>query len=238
MARVRKIIALSLAAVFLVTLTVYAGIGDWFTFKVRQNGTVVSIRTWECFKKGYGASQKTATQKAYLRDSRNKALLAFKEHRYKSIGTRKGNYSLYSYFPYEINMYRYKPGKYSLLIRSYSANFGTQTRQVPFTYTGGTVLRYHSSKLIRNNNGELVQRFFFKRANANGKMFHAQIFNSRNKLVRSYRFKSGRSNQLLGFNWNGWPSGNSVNRCPRGVYTVKYWFDGLSPRTAKFRMAL
>ena len=38
MARVRKIIALSLAAVFLVTLTVYAGIGDWFTFKVRKNG--------------------------------------------------------------------------------------------------------------------------------------------------------------------------------------------------------
>ena len=130
-------------------------------------------------------------------------------------------------------MYRYKPGKYTLVTRSFNRNIA-----VPFTYTGRTFLQYHSSNVVRNNNGDLVQRFYFKRGNANGKMINAQIFNNKNQLVRAFKFKSGNSNQLFTFNWNGWPGQNAANRCPRGVYTLKYWVDGASPRTAKFRLAI
>ena len=224
MDRARKITALCLAAVFLVTLTVYAASKGYFT-KVKHNGTIVNVKVTE------GNYIKTS-QRAYLKDSKNKVLLSWKDHK-PSKAYRGKDGKIYSYFPYSINMYRYKPGKYKLVTRSFNRSI-----VVPFTYAGRTSLQYHSSKVVRNNNGDLVQRFYFKRSNAKGKMVNAQIFNNKNQLVRAFKFKSGSSNQLFSFNWNGWPGKNAAKRCPRGVYTLKYWVDGASPRTAKFRLAI
>ena len=224
MDRARKITALCLSAVFLVTLTVYAASKSYFT-KVRYNGTVVNVQVTE-------GNYITTSQSAYLKDSKNKVLLRWKDHKPAKAYRGKDN-NIYSYFPYSINMYRYKPGKYKLVTHSFN-----RTISVPFTYAGRTFLQYRSSKVVRNNNGDLVQRFYFRRSNAKGKMIHAQIYNSKNQLIRTFKFKSGASNQLFTFNWNGWPGKNSVRRCPRGVYTLKYWVDGASPRTAKFKLAI
>ena len=226
MDRARKISALCLAAVFLVTLTVYAASKSYFT-KVRHNGTIVNVQVTE-------GNYISTSQSAYLKDSKNKVLLRWKDHKpVKAYRAKDDKNRIYSFFPYNINMYRYKPGKYTLVTHSFNRNIS-----VPFTYAGRTFLQYHSSKVMRNNNGDLVQRFYFKRSNARGKMINAQIYNNKNQLVRAFKFKSGNSNQLLSFNWNGWPGQNAANRCPRGVYTLKYWVDGASPKTAKFRLAI
>ena len=226
MDRARKITALCLTTLFLITLTVYAASKSYFT-KVRYNGTIVNVQVTE-------GNYITTTQRAYLKDSKNKVLLSWKDHKpTKAYRAKDDKSKIYSYFPYNVNMYRYKPGKYKLVTHSFNRNI-----IVPFTYTGRTLLQYHSSKVVRNNNGDLVQRFYFKRNNAKGKMINAQIYNNKNQLVRAFKFKSGASNQLLSFNWNGWPGQNAANRCPRGVYTLKYWVDGASPKTAKFRLAI
>lgn len=226
MDRARKISALCLTAVFLVTLTVYAASKAYFT-KVKHNGTVVSVQVTE-------GNYITTSQSAYLKNSKNKILLTWKDHKpAKAYRAKDDKSRIYSYFPYNINMYRYKPGKYKLVTHSFN-----RTISVPFTYAGRTSLQYRSSKVVRNNNGDLVQRFYFRRSNAKGKMINAQIYNSKNQLVRAFKFKSGGSNQLFTFNWNGWPGKNAANRCPRGVYTLKYWVDGASPKTAKFRLAI
>ena len=139
----------------------------------------------------------------------------------------------YNYYLYNLNMYRYAPGKYALVTESRNNNI-----TIPFTYTGGPVLQYHSSKVIRNSDGDLVQSFRFQRSNLNGKMINIQVFNNKNQMVFSRKFKSGRSNQMVIVDWNGWPSRNAAKRCPRGVYTVKYWAGNAAPKTRKFRLAL
>ena len=226
MDRARKILALCLAAVFLVTLTVYAAAKKKdYSFKVKQNGVNVFIQYTE-------NALSRRTKMAWLKNSKNKIVLSWKNRNPKKIYRLKGGMYC-NYFPYNINMQRFKPGKYVFYVGQYG-----NVKGVRFTYAGSTYVKYNSSKVIRNNNGDLVQRFYFKRNNAKGKMIHAQIYNSKNQLIRSFKFKSGASNQLFTFNWNGWPGKNSVKRCPRGVYTLKYWVEGSSPRTAKFKLAI
>jgi hypothetical protein len=237
MIRLKRIMVLCLAALFLVNLTVYAALApDSFTYKVSQDGTVMSIQTWECFLNTN--NQKSVQHNVRLKDSSGRVIYSRDAHTYDGTGTREGTYKYYAYFPYRINMVKCNPGKYTLVINCWTKYGVSAQRVIPFTYGGAPVLKFSSTKVIRNNNGDVVQRFSFSRANVSGKMFHAQIFNSRNQLVRSFNFSAGNSNQPISFSWNGWPGGNSAIRCPKGVYTVKYWIDGLSPRTANFTLAL
>ena len=127
MDRARKITALCLVAVFLVTLTVYAASKSFFA-KVRHNGTVVNVQVTE-------GNYSNTSQSAYLKNSKNKVLLRWKDHK-PAKAYRGKDGKIYSYFPYNINMYRYKPGKYKLVTRSFNRNI-----VVPFTYTGRTSLQ-------------------------------------------------------------------------------------------------
>mgnify|MGYP000181703188 FL=1 len=77
-----------------------------------------------------------------------------------------------------------------------------------------------------------------KRNNSTGKTCYAQIFNKNNKLVYSTKYKARNANQDFAFSWNGWASGNSGKKCAKGIYTVKYWMDGVNPKTAKFRLSI
>ena len=229
MDRARKIIALSLAAVFLVTLTVFAArVGG----KVRFNGRTGSIWFTETADRAY-------TRTAYMLNNKNKVVIRWKSsYPQKRYNSKMGPINYYSY---RVNMGNLPAGKYTMLTERDSKDgyWGSpETIWVKFNYAGTTFLRYHSTKVIRNNNGDLMQRLYFKRNNARGKGLHFQIFNNKNQLLRTYNFKSGNSNQWFCFDWNGWAGKNSARRSPRGVYTVKYWVDGSSPRTAKFRLAL
>lgn len=227
MDRARKITALCLAAVFLVTLTVYAAISGVST-KVTFKGTSGYI--------GMTAQGRTSARGAFIKDGKNKTIMRFKPVNPQKI-YKKNNVS-YGYYAYRFNMYGLKPGNYSLVTYKPYYSWSEDGISIPFTYSGATFLQYHSTKVVRNNNGDLVQRLYFKRNNARGKKLHFQIFNSKNQLLRTFIFKSGNSNQWFSFNWNGWAGKNAARRSPRGVYRVKYWVDGSTPRTAKFRLAL
>ena len=98
--------------------------------------------------------------------------------------------------------------------------------------------RFRASKIIRKGNGDVYQRLYFKKNNSTGKTCYAQIFNKNNKLVYSTKYKAKNANQDFAFSWNGWASGNSGKKCAKGVYTVKYWMDGVNPKTAKFRLSI
>ena len=227
MIRPKKIIAFCLAAVFLISLTVYAASTDYFV-KVWQKGTLVNIYVTEM-----GMERKILTQRAYLKNSKNKVVWRWKER--KPVKRyRAKNSATYYCFPYNLNMYRFPPGKYVLV--THSSFLGD--KRAAFTYTGGPVLQFHSTKVMRNSDGDLVQSFRFRRSNLNGKMINIQVFNNKNQMVFSRRFKSGRSNQMVYVDWNGWPSRNASNRCPRGIYTLKYWAGNSAPKTRKFRLAL
>ena len=223
MIRPKKIIAFCLATVFLISLTVYAASKDHFV-KTWQKGTFVNIYVTE-------RSSVNFDQRATLKNSKNKVVWRWKEH--KPVKRYKKDRDTYHCFPYKLNMYRFPPGKYVLVTYSFKNSIS-----VPFTYTGGPVLQYHSSKVMRNSDGDLVQSFRFRRSNLNGKMINVQVFNNKNQMVFSRRFKSGRSNQMVIVDWNGWPSRNASNRCPRGIYTLKYWAGNSAPKTRKFRLAL
>ena len=104
MIRVKRIMALCLAAVFLVNLTAYAALNpSWFTYKVRQDGTVMFIQTWECFLNQN--HQKAATHELRLKDSSGKVIYSLKRHKYNKFGTREGNYKYYAFFPYTIKFH-------------------------------------------------------------------------------------------------------------------------------------
>ena len=227
MDRARKIIALTLAAVFLVSITVLAAVKG-LSSKLTFNGT-------NGFAWFYWADH-TSQRGGYIQDSKNKTILRFKVSNPQKI--YKKNNTRYGYYTYRFNMSKFKPGKYKLITYTPYYNWGEDYLTTTFTYPGATFLKYHSTKVIRNNNGDLMQRLYFRRNNARGKGLHFQIFNSKNQLLRTYNFKSGNSNQWFCFDWNGWAGKNAARRSPRGVYTVKYWVDGRSPSTAKFRLAL
>lgn len=72
MDRARKITALCLAAVFLVTLTVYAATkAKNYAFKVKQNGVNVFIQYTE-------NAPSRRTKMAWLKNSKNKIVLSWK----------------------------------------------------------------------------------------------------------------------------------------------------------------
>ena len=87
--RARKITALCLSAVFLVTLTVYAASKNFFT-KVRHNGTIANVQVTE-------ANYIKTSQSAYLMNSKNKVLLRWKDHK-PSKAYRGKDGKTYSYF--------------------------------------------------------------------------------------------------------------------------------------------
>jgi len=231
MDRARKIIALTLAAVFLVSITVLAAVKG-LSSKLTFNGT-------NGFAWIYWANH-TSPRQGYILNSKNQKIIIFRANKPQKI--YKKNNTKYGYYKYLFNMSAHKPGNYKLVTYLETSPgwewYEGERVITPFKYTGGTYLQYHSTKVIRNNNGDLMQRLYFKRNNARGKGLHFQIFNNKNQLLRTYNFKSGNSNQWFCFDWNGWAGKNAARRSPRGVYTVKYWVDGRSPRTAKFRLAL
>ena len=231
MDRARKIIALSLVAVFLVTVTVFAAVkghSSKFTF----NGTSGFAWTY--------LANRISQRQGYILNSKNQKIIAFRAMNPQKI--YKKNNTRYGYYTYRFNMAQHKPGNYKLVTYRKTDPgwewYENEKVVTPFKYPGATHLQYHSTKVIRNNNGDLMQRLYFRRNNARGKGLHFQIFNNKNQLLRTYNFKSGNSNQWFCFDWNGWAGKNASRRSPRGIYTVKYWVDGRSPRTAKFRLAL
>ena len=229
MKRIHKITALSLMAVLVCAATVWAAINHKISYKYRLRGVTATLQ--ETHTNNYGSC---FSHEAKLVDSKNKTIFSWPKATYGKPHKSVRNNGVYtSVWNYKFSTFKMAPGKYRFITKCYNGN-----KTYAINYAGQSVINYRKTKAIRQNNGDLVQRFYLSRNRLNNKVIHVQIFNSKNKLVYSLNRKSNNSNQDFTFNWNGWPNGTSVNKCPKGVYTLKYWADGVNPKTVRFRLAL
>ncbi|MCQ2358559.1 MAG: hypothetical protein MJ055_00640 [Phascolarctobacterium sp.] len=233
MKRYEKITVLSLLLLFVCAITAWAAMQHKVNFKYRLRGLNATLQEQHINDRYCDGHY------AKLVNSKNKTIfnwpvsLHYKPHKIIH-GDKKYDGATTSYWNYKFNTYNMAPGKYIFRTHCY---YGGNSSYV-INYKGQSYLKYRTSKIIRQNNGDLVQRFYLSRNRMNNKVIHVQIFNSNNKLVYSLNRKSNNSTQDFTFNWNGWPSGTSANKCPKGVYTLKYWADGINPKVVKFRLAI
>ncbi|MDO4921850.1 MAG: hypothetical protein Q4E64_08525 [Phascolarctobacterium sp.] len=129
-------------------------------------------------------------------------------------------------------------GKYRFVATTTFDNKRTVKDTHVINYKPKLTMKYNRTKVVRNSNGDILQRLYFKKSGSKGKTCYAQIFDKRNKLVHSVKYKAQNGNQDFAFSWNGWGRGTSAKKCPKGIYTVKYWMDGVNPKTAKFRLSI
>jgi len=229
MNRVQKILLICLGVVLLFSLTA------WAAKKVnrgpirfgRINGPFGSAQV-------YLTNYYNQKMEAWIKNSKGKKVIRFKDRYAKKSYKIKGAPDFRSYqYPYKFNMGKLPAGKYSFTTQH---NYITDT--VVFNYAKKPVFKYKYTKAVRNNNGDMMQRFFFMRGNLKGKRMHVQIFDKKDRMVYSRTVKSGDSTQNFVCGWNGWPTRNAARRCPKGMYRLKYWADGFSPRTVNFRLAI
>lgn len=83
------------------------------------------------------------------------------------------------------------------------------------------------SKVSRMKDGSL--RFYLNQSGIKGKTIHWEFYNRKGRRVHSVSVKSSKSFGNAYANWNGWP--DSGLQLPNGTYTLKYWADGLSPKS-------
>lgn len=232
MTRIQKITALSLLAFFLCALTAWAYIPHSVKYRLKFTGSRAALQEL------HTKDQYCYGHYARLVNSKNKTVynwgIMIHDKPQKIVySTIKGENASTSIWNYKFDMSRLAPGKYTF--KTHCAYYNSS---YTFNYIGKPYLRFRSTKAIRQNDGDVVQRFYLSRNRLNNKFINVQIYNSQNKLVYSMKRKSNNTMQDFTFNWNGWPRGNSATKCPRGTYTLKYWADGINPKTVKFRLAI
>lgn len=142
------------------------------------------------------------------------------------------------FIPYTIDMSEYSAGRYRFVATTVFENKRTVKSTNWINYKPKLLMKYSQTKVVRNANGDILQRLYFKKNGSKGKYCYAQIFDKSNKLVYSVKHKSQNNSQDFSFGWNGWGRNTSAKKCPKGIYTVKYWMDGVNPKTAKFRLSI
>lgn len=135
---------------------------------------------------------------------------------------------------YKLNMGRLPAGKYRFTV----VNTGDIKNRTNFNinYNPSKSMNYRTSKVVRNRNGDLFQRIYIKKTGAAGNTCYAEIYDKNGKLLKSIKTRLNNANIDFSFGWNGWSQNGGVKKCPKGIYTVKYWMDGLNPKTAKFKL--
>ena len=144
----------------------------------------------------------------------------------------------FRYIPYTMDMQKLPAGTYRFVTTTTLANKQTFKETRKLNYKPKQTMQYSRTKIVRNENGDVFQRLYFKKSGSAGKQCYAQIFDKNNKLVHSVKYKAKNGNQDFAFSWNGWGRGKSAKKCPKGMYTVKYWMDGVNPKTAQFRLSI
>ena len=144
----------------------------------------------------------------------------------------------FRYISYTMDMQKLPAGTYRFVTTTTLANKQTFKETRKLNYKPKQTMQYSRTKIVRNENGDVFQRLYFKKSGSAGKQCYAQIFDKNNKLVHSVKYKAKNGNQDFAFSWNGWGRGKSAKKCPKGMYTVKYWMDGVNPKTAQFRLSI
>lgn len=144
----------------------------------------------------------------------------------------------FRYIPYTMDMQKLPAGSYRFVTTTTLANKQSFKETRKLNYKPKQTMKYSKTKIVRNDNGDVFQRLYFKKSGSAGKQCYAQIFDKNNKLVHSVKYKAKNGNQDFAFSWNGWGRGKAAKKCPKGMYTVKYWMDGVNPKTAQFRLSI
>lgn len=144
----------------------------------------------------------------------------------------------FRYIPYTLDMQKLPAGTYRFVTTTTLANKQTFKETRKINYKPKQTMQYSRTKIVHNENGDVFQRLYFKKSGSAGKQCYAQIFDKNNKLMHSVKYKAKNGNQDFAFSWNGWGRGQAAKKCPKGLYTVKYWMDGVNPKTAKFRLSI
>lgn len=144
----------------------------------------------------------------------------------------------FRYIPYSMDMKNLPAGNYRFVTTTTLANNQSFKETRKINYKPKQTMQYSKTKIVRNDNGDVFQRLYFKKSGSAGKTCYAQIFDKNNRLVHNVKYKAKNGNQDFAFSWNGWGRGKAAKKCPKGMYTVKYWMDGLNPKTAKFRLSI
>lgn len=176
---------------------------------------------------------------AVLLDKNNKIVARWKPRTtnqwYKDY---QDGWRYFRYIPYSMDMKNLPAGSYRFVTTTTLANKQTFKETRRLNFKPKQTMKYSKTKVVRNDNGDVFQRLYFKKSGSAGKQCYAQIFDKNNRLVYSVKYKAKNANQDFAFSWNGWARGKSAKKCPKGIYTVKYWLDGVNPKTAKFRLSI
>lgn len=227
MKRLKIILCSCLAAVFAVTACCYAQME--YKTRIKVEGTKLVIHR---FVEGKGKIKDAAV----LLNKDNKIVARWKQ---RSSGSWYYDATKYFRFiPYTLDMKKLPSGRYRLVSTTTFADKKVVKKTTNIAYKPKRMMTYRSTKIVRNDNGDVFQRLYFKKNNSAGQMCYAQIFDKNNKLVHSVKYKAKNADQDFAFSWNGWGRGNSGKKCPKGIYTVKYWMDDVNPKTAKFRLSI
>lgn len=227
MKRLKVVLGACLA--MLVGFTALAWAATQYKTTIKVNGTKLNVQR---YVEGKGPMK----DKAVLLNKDNKVVVRWKQRELKKWYYDGDKY--FRFVPYSYDMKNLKPGRYRLVTTSSFGKGGAVKKTVNISYKPQSKMQFRASKIIRKGNGDVYQRLYFKKNNSTGKTCYAQIFNKNNKLVYSTKYKARNANQDFAFSWNGWASGKSGKKCAKGVYTVKYWMDGVNPKTAKFRLSI
>ena len=206
---------------FSLTFPVIAAQGDNV---YRLKGSKLSVKVTE---RKYGTPI-TFKQKGVLWNSRGKKIAD------SGFKTRKGSGTFLT--NYTINLTKLPADNYKYIVTT-EGDIKTK-HSFNIKYNPTKKMQFKKSKAVRNRNGDLFQRLYFSKAGAAGNVCHAEIYNSKGKLVHALNYKTKSSTQDFSFNWNGWDKDGGATKCPKGIYTVKYWMSGLNPKTAKFRLII
>ena len=177
-----------------------------------QYKTTIKVNGTKLNVQRYVEGKGPMKDKAVLLNKDNKVVVRWKQRELKKWYYDGDKY--FRFVPYSYDMKNLKPGRYRLVTTSSFGKGGAVKKTVNISYKPQS------------------------KNNSTGKTCYAQIFNKNNKLVYSTKYKARNANQDFAFSWNGWASGNSGKKCAKGVYTVKYWMDGVNPKTAKFRLRI
>lgn len=227
MKRLKMIFCIFLAGVFAATALAWAATQYKTTVKVAGSRLTV-----QRYIEGKGPLKDNAK----LLNKDNKIVARWKQ---RTCG--KWYYDGDKYFrfiPYTYDMKKLPPGRYRLVTSSKFEKGGAVKKTININYKPQSKMQYSKTKIIRQENGDVLQRLYFKKQYSTGKTCYAQIYDKNNRLVHSVKYKAKNANQDFAFSWNGWRSGNSSKKCAKGMYTVKYWMDGVNPKTAKFRLSI
>ncbi|MCQ2736023.1 MAG: hypothetical protein MJ234_02260 [bacterium] len=121
-------------------------------------------------------------------------------------------------------------GSYTLLIRLYSHGDFYAKKKVNINVTG----RLSVNGCKKDAGGNHI--FSISYSNFEGKKITAELYDGNDRFIRGFNFIPKKHSGSFQCKWNGYPVKGA--KCRSGNYSLKYWGEGVSPKTKRFVLEL